>query len=153
MVAGQAGPAQRPLMAEEVFKNVQVLKGRANASRRIEELGLKARQTFWGLVPAHVDDILAPVEESPDIPLLERGIKMRTVYLQSMTVSKLGLEFAAAIHKMGGEVRATPTLPMRLLIIDQEIAIMPIDPEVDNAFERAKERLKRLAIEHGLIGR
>ena len=27
LVHGQAGPEQRPLMAEEVFKNVQVLKG------------------------------------------------------------------------------------------------------------------------------
>jgi DNA-binding CsgD family transcriptional regulator/sugar-specific transcriptional regulator TrmB len=121
------------LLTSRTSGDVEVLKGRANASRRIEELGLKARETVWALVPAHVDDILAPAEESPDVPLLERGIKMRTVYLQSMTLSKLGLEFAAVIHKMGGEVRATPTLPMRLLIIDQEIAIMPMNPELESA--------------------
>lgn len=121
------------LLTARTSGDVEILKGRANASRRIEELGAKARETFWGLVPAHVDDIVAPAEESPDLPLLDRGIKMRTVYLQSMTVSKQGLEFAAFMHKRGNEVRATPTLPMRLLIVDQEIAIMPLNPEVESA--------------------
>jgi DNA-binding CsgD family transcriptional regulator/sugar-specific transcriptional regulator TrmB len=121
------------LLTSRTSGDVEVLKGRANASRRIEELGAKARESFWGLIPAHVDDIVAPAEESPDLPLLERGIKMRTVYLQSMTVSKQGLEFAAFMHKHGNEVRATPTLPMRLLLIDHEIAIMPLDPAVESA--------------------
>ncbi|WP_433165040.1 helix-turn-helix transcriptional regulator [Kribbella sp. CA-247076] len=109
--------------------DVEVLKGRANASRRIEELALKARDTFWGLVPAHIDDTIQQVDRSPDFTLLERGLKMRTVYLQSMTSSKQALDYAATMHRLGGEVRATPTLPMRLLIFDQEIAIMPMDPE------------------------
>ena len=45
-----------------------------------------------------------------------------------MTQSKQALEYAAKMHRLGGEVRATPTLPMRLLIFDQQIAIMPMDP-------------------------
>jgi DNA-binding CsgD family transcriptional regulator/sugar-specific transcriptional regulator TrmB len=117
------------LLTSRSSGDVEVLKGRANASRRIEELGMKARDTFWGLVPAHLDETIQPVEDSPDMPLLERGLKMRTIYLQSMTVSKSGLDYAATLHRLGGEVRATPTLPMRLLIFDQEIAIMAMDPE------------------------
>jgi DNA-binding CsgD family transcriptional regulator/sugar-specific transcriptional regulator TrmB len=108
--------------------DVEVLKGRANASRRIEELALKCRDTFWGFVPAHIDDTIQPAERSPDFDHLERGLKMRTIYLQSMTQSRHALEYAAKMHRLGGEVRATPTLPMRLLIFDQEIAIMPMDP-------------------------
>ncbi|MEU4193125.1 LuxR C-terminal-related transcriptional regulator [Kribbella sp. NPDC026611] len=117
------------LLTARTSGDVEVLRGRANASRRIEELGLKARDTFWGLLPAHVDEAVQPLDRSPDVPLLERGLKMRTVYLQSMTTSKQILEYAAMIHRLGGEVRATPTLPMRLLIFDHEIAIMPMDPD------------------------
>jgi DNA-binding CsgD family transcriptional regulator/sugar-specific transcriptional regulator TrmB len=109
--------------------DVEVLNGRANASRRIEELGQKAKRALWGLVPAHLDDVIHPIDKSPDVPLLERGLKMRTIYLQSITASKQALDYAAAMHQLGGEVRATPTLPMRLLIFDHEIAIMPMDPE------------------------
>jgi DNA-binding CsgD family transcriptional regulator len=108
--------------------DVEVIKGRANASRRIDELALKTRDTFWALVPAHIDDTVRPAEGSPDLPLLERGLKMRAVYLQNMMESKVALEYAETIHRLGGEVRATPTLPMRLLIFDRTIAIMPMDP-------------------------
>jgi DNA-binding CsgD family transcriptional regulator len=117
------------LLGARTSADIEVLKGRANASRRIEELAAKARECFWALIPVHVDESAGPAEESPDIPLLHRGIKMRTVYLQSMTVSKAGLEYAATIHRLGGEVRATPTLPMRLLIIDRELVIMALDPD------------------------
>lgn len=121
------------LLGARTSADIEVLKGRANASRRIEELAAKARESFSALIPAHVDENAGPADKSPDIPLLHRGIKMRTVYLQSMTVSKAGLEYAATIHRLGGEVRATPTLPMRLLIIDGELVIMALDPESHEA--------------------
>ncbi|GAB3938767.1 helix-turn-helix domain-containing protein [Kribbella albertanoniae] len=108
--------------------DVEAIKGRANASRRIDELAQKVQHSFWALTPVHIDDAVRPIEGSPDLPLLERGIKMRAVYLQSMMDSKVASEYAATIHRLGGEVRATPTLPMRLLIFDQEIAVMPMDP-------------------------
>jgi DNA-binding CsgD family transcriptional regulator/sugar-specific transcriptional regulator TrmB len=118
------------LLTSRSSGDVEVVKGRANASRRIEELGLKAQRSFWGMIPAHLDDAMSSTPEtSPDMPLLERGLKLRTIYLQSMTVSKAGIDYAATLHRLGGEVRSTPTLPMRLLIIDQEIAIMAMDPE------------------------
>jgi DNA-binding CsgD family transcriptional regulator/sugar-specific transcriptional regulator TrmB len=121
------------LLTSRSSGDVETLKGRANASRRIEELALKAKDALWGLVPAHFDDSVHQSERSPDFALLERGIKMRTVYLQSMTASKQALDYAATMHRLGGEVRVTPTLPLRLLILDQELAIMPMDPENSSA--------------------
>ncbi|WP_427886300.1 helix-turn-helix transcriptional regulator [Kribbella sp. GL6] len=117
------------LLTSRSSGDVEVLKGRANASRRIEELALKTRETFWGLVPAHFDESMPPSDRSPDTEVLRRGIKMRTVYLQSMTESKQARGYAATIHRLGGEVRVTPTLPMRLLLFDEEVAVMPMDPE------------------------
>jgi DNA-binding CsgD family transcriptional regulator/sugar-specific transcriptional regulator TrmB len=117
------------LLTSRSSGDVEVLKGRANASRRIEELGLNARGSFWGMIPAHIDDTIHPDSVTPDLQLLQRGIKLRTIYLQNMTVSKPGLDYAATLHRHGGEVRATPTLPMRLLIIDHELAVMAMDPE------------------------
>lgn len=117
------------LLTSRTSGDVEVLKGRANAARRIEEIALKTKDTSWGLVPAHFDDNVPKSLRSPDFELLERGIKMRTVYLQSMTTSKPALEYTATMHRLGGEVRVTPTLPMRLLLFDQQIAVMPMDPE------------------------
>jgi sugar-specific transcriptional regulator TrmB/DNA-binding CsgD family transcriptional regulator len=117
------------LLTSRTSGDVEVLKGRANASRRIEELALKAKESFWGLIPAHFDDSLPQADRSPDFDLLERGIKLKTVYLQSMTSSKQALEYATRMHRLGGEVRVTPTLPMRLLVLDHELAIMAMDPD------------------------
>lgn len=117
------------LLTSRTSGDVEVLKGRANASRRIEELALKASDAFWGLIPAHFDDSLPQADRSPDFDLLERGMKLRTIYLQSMTSSKQALDYATKMHRLGGEVRVTPTLPMRLLILDQQLAIIPMDPE------------------------
>lgn len=109
--------------------DVELVKGRANVSRRIDEMAMKARDSFWALIPAHVDETVRPVAGSPDLPLLERGIRLRAIYLLNMMESKIASDYAGTIHRMGGEVRATPTIPMRLLIFDQEIAIMPMDPD------------------------
>ena len=48
------------LLTSRSSGDVEVLKGRANASRRIEELALKTKDAFWGLIPAHFDDSLPP---------------------------------------------------------------------------------------------
>jgi DNA-binding CsgD family transcriptional regulator len=121
------------LLVSRTSADVEVLEGRTRASRRVEELTLKARETCWALIPAHVDDIVSPPEEAPERPMLERGVKMRYVYLQSLTISKAGRELCEWVHRMGGEIRATPTLPLRLILIDSEIAIMPLDPETNEA--------------------
>ncbi|MFI5692145.1 LuxR C-terminal-related transcriptional regulator [Kribbella sp. NPDC051586] len=136
------------LLTSRSTGDVEVLKGRANASRRIEELALKARESFWGLIPAHFDDSLPQAYKSPDFALLERGIRMRTVYLQSMVASKQAQEYAATMHRLGGEVRATPTLPMRLLILDQELAIIPMDPQspTDGAVIHRTQAVVALAV-------
>ncbi|HZX09283.1 helix-turn-helix transcriptional regulator [Kribbella sp.] len=117
------------LLTSRSSGDVEILKGRANASRRIEELALKTKDTSWGLVPAHFDESVPKTLRSPDVELLDRGIRMRTVYLQSMTASKQAMEYAETMHRLGGEIRVTPTLPMRLILFDQEIAIMPMDPD------------------------
>lgn len=121
------------LLTSRTSGDVEVLKGRANASRRIEELALRTRESFWGFVPAHFDESMPASDKSPDTELLRRGIKMRTIYLQSMTESKQALGYAETIHRLGGEVRVTPTLPMRLLLLDEELAIMPMDPDSPTA--------------------
>jgi DNA-binding CsgD family transcriptional regulator len=116
------------LLISRAEDQVEVLEGRTRASRRIEQLGESARESFWSLIPAQMRDNPPPPAESPDRRLLERGIKARFTYLESLAATKAGMEYCEWVHSLGGEVRTTPTLPLRLLIIDSEIAIMPLDP-------------------------
>ncbi|HZO64586.1 MAG: helix-turn-helix transcriptional regulator [Kribbellaceae bacterium] len=116
------------LLISRTEDQVEVLEGRTRASRRIEQLGANARESFWSLIPSQIRDNPPPAEESPDRRLLKRGIKTKFTYLESLAATKAGMEYCEWVHSLGGEVRTTPTLPLRLLVIDNEIAIMPLDP-------------------------
>jgi sugar-specific transcriptional regulator TrmB len=61
--------------------------------------------------------------------LLERGVQMRTVYLDSVHDSPVTCGNASWLAELGGEVRTVASLPTRLLIMDREVAIVPADGE------------------------
>ncbi|MER6207747.1 helix-turn-helix transcriptional regulator [Streptomyces sp. NPDC001073] len=64
-----------------------------------------------------------------DLELLERGVRMRTLYLDSLRNSQPTVAYATWLTSRGGQVRTVPTLPVRLLIVDRETAVIPTDAE------------------------
>ncbi|WAZ19971.1 LuxR C-terminal-related transcriptional regulator [Streptomyces cinnabarinus] len=62
-----------------------------------------------------------------DLELLERGVRMRTVYLDSVRNSPATTTYAKWLTGLGGEVRTAPSLPIRLMILDHRTAIVPTD--------------------------
>ncbi|MEV6971500.1 LuxR family transcriptional regulator [Hamadaea sp. NPDC051192] len=59
---------------------------------------------------------------------LESGVEMRNVYQESFRNDPGTLAHARWMASLGSRSRTVATLPMRLVIIDREIAIVPIDP-------------------------
>ncbi|MFE9201940.1 LuxR C-terminal-related transcriptional regulator [Micromonospora sp. NPDC007230] len=68
---------------------------------------------------------------------LQRGIRIRNVYQDSFRNDPATLAHARWMASLGGQSRTTPTLPMRLVIVDRETALVPIDP--DNSGQGALE--------------
>lgn len=64
--------------------------------------------------------------------LLARGIRMHTIYLDSIRNSAAALEYANWLVGQGAEVRVMPTLPARMIIIDRTTAVVSAD-EVDSS--------------------
>ncbi|MFD8978448.1 LuxR C-terminal-related transcriptional regulator [Streptomyces sp. NPDC059564] len=62
---------------------------------------------------------------------LRRGIRMRTLYLSSITNSPPTVEYARWLEATGASVRTASSLPMRMTIYDRQAAVVPTDP--DNA--------------------
>ncbi|CAM5560774.1 helix-turn-helix transcriptional regulator [Streptomyces atroolivaceus] len=58
--------------------------------------------------------------------LLGRGVRMRTVYLDSVRNSRPTIEHANWLAGMGGEVRTSALLPIRMLIVDRSTALIPV---------------------------
>ncbi|MFH8386847.1 helix-turn-helix domain-containing protein [Kitasatospora sp. NPDC018058] len=64
-----------------------------------------------------------------DRELLERGVRMRTLYLDSVRNSPATVAYAKWLAELGGEVRTVPALPTRLMILDRTTAVLPVDTE------------------------
>ncbi|MEV7328559.1 helix-turn-helix transcriptional regulator [Micromonospora sp. NPDC093244] len=67
--------------------------------------------------------------EAPlDQQALQRGVQIRNVYQDSFRNDPGTLAHARWLAGLGGQSRTTPTLPMRMVIVDRVIALVPIDP-------------------------
>ncbi|MET9296765.1 LuxR C-terminal-related transcriptional regulator [Streptomyces sp. NPDC003077] len=69
-------------------------------------------------------DASRPLDEDA----LRRGVTLRTLYQDSARNDPPTLAYARWLDEHGGEVRTTPVVPLRLLVFDRRIAVVPIDP-------------------------
>ncbi|MGW6979864.1 LuxR C-terminal-related transcriptional regulator [Streptomyces sp. NPDC054932] len=64
-----------------------------------------------------------------DRAALERGNRVRYIYLESLRNDAATLGYAQWLLENGGEVRTFPQLPLRMILYDGRTAIVPVDPE------------------------
>ncbi|WP_405979866.1 LuxR C-terminal-related transcriptional regulator [Streptomyces sp. NBC_00158] len=117
---------------------------------RIRELSAGARSECLTFNPGGAQSP-ASLEASRalDRDTLDRGVRMRTVYLDSVCNDAVTREYAEWLTGLGGEVRTVPTLPLRMLLFDRKTVIVPADP--DNTRKGAVE-LSEPGVVVGLAG-
>ncbi|MGW7384468.1 LuxR C-terminal-related transcriptional regulator [Streptomyces sp. NPDC054794] len=96
---------------------------------RIEHLAHQATEEVATLMPGGPQDperIEAAM--TLDRQVRERGVAMRTVGVDSIRKDPATLSYANWLVDVGAEVRTAPTLPLRMLIYDRRITLIPIDP-------------------------
>ena len=77
--------------------------------------------------PVQRPDTLA-ASKPLDAAVLERGVTMRTVYLNSIRNDPASIAYSDWLSGIGGQIRTAPTVPLRLIIFDRTTAMVPIDP-------------------------
>lgn len=123
----QAGPHGRRAMIEELV-------GVDEVRTRLEVLSARIRTEVLSLIPdgAQAADTL-DASRPLDARLLERGVRMRTVYLDHVRDDPPTVEYAAWLREHGGRVRTAPSLPLRMIVIDRSTAMVPLDPQDSSA--------------------
>ncbi|KOV22866.1 erythropoiesis-stimulating protein [Streptomyces sp. XY431] len=58
--------------------------------------------------------------------LADRGVRMRTVYLDSVRNSPHTVEYVNWLASLGGQVRTVPELPTRMIVVDRATAVIPV---------------------------
>ncbi|MER7845416.1 helix-turn-helix transcriptional regulator [Kitasatospora sp. NPDC096077] len=105
------------------------LLGMATVEARMEELVGGVRDELLTFSPGGAQSAASLQASRPDNEaLLARGVTMRTVYLDSVRKDRATVQHAEWLTGLGCEVRTAPALPLRMLVIDRQVALVPIDP-------------------------
>ncbi|MET9666777.1 helix-turn-helix transcriptional regulator [Streptomyces sp. NPDC006475] len=60
---------------------------------------------------------------------LARGVRMQTVYLDSVRKDHATVDYATWFTAQGGQARTIPSLPMRLILCDRSVAVIPVNQD------------------------
>ncbi|TWD73055.1 sugar-specific transcriptional regulator TrmB [Kribbella amoyensis] len=104
---------------------VDVVRGAKAVAQRFAQLQMAARDEVLGFVKAAVA-VVPPEENTEEDAAVTRGVRYRVV-IERSSFERPGF-FAAAADSLekGEEVRVVPELPIRLLIVDRRIALVPL---------------------------
>ncbi|MFE9795365.1 LuxR C-terminal-related transcriptional regulator [Streptomyces goshikiensis] len=64
-----------------------------------------------------------------DAALLGRGVRMRSLFQDSVRNSQSTVAYATWLSELGGEIRTAPDLPTRMMIFDGTTAVIPVSSE------------------------
>jgi DNA-binding CsgD family transcriptional regulator/predicted ArsR family transcriptional regulator len=121
--------AQYSSRHEHSRDGVRQLIGRDAVRARLEELARENRFECLAFVtggaqPAESIEAVKPVDQLA----LERGVQFRNIYQESFRNDPGTLQHVGWMSSLGGQTRTVPSLPMRMIIVDREAAVLPLDP-------------------------
>lgn len=106
------------------------LLGMDAVQQRLERLAQEARRAVMTFMPGGAQSAVAlEAARRNDERALEHGVAIRTVGLDSIRQDEGTLEYARWITDRGGEFRTVQELPPGMILVDQRLGLLPIDPE------------------------
>ena len=114
---------------EYISDMVERLEGLEAVRRRLEELAQSARRECLSFLPggAQKPDTM-DASKLLDQQALERGVVLRSIYQDSFRNDAPTREYVRWLAGLGGETRTVASLPMLMVVVDREVALVPLDP-------------------------
>jgi len=118
----------KALRSQQGGDGVERLTGVDTVRIRLQELSWQATSEVRAFMPGGA---LSPAALEASRPLdeqnLRRGVQMQTAYLDSVRNDSATVEYATWLASLGGETRTAPALPMRLILCDRSVAVIPLN--------------------------
>ena len=105
---------------------VDVVEGKAGIRRRFEQLQLAANDEVMTFITAPTA-VISAAEHTVEDEAVARGVRYRLLFERAMLDDEPGTydQIAGAVES-GEQIRVTDSLPLKLLIVDHELALVPI---------------------------
>ena len=117
-----------------VDPDVERLEGIVAIRARLRELANSCEWEAAAFMPGGAQSAAAlAASRELDAEAIDRGVRLRTIYLDSVRNDAATLEYAEWLSELGSEVRTVPALPLRMLIVDRKIAVVPVNVEDSQA--------------------
>jgi hypothetical protein len=114
----------------EQLETVIRLDGLEAVRERLTQLADSARFECLSFSPGGPQPADTTGAEAPlNSAALSRGVRIRNVYQDSYRNDPATVTHARAMAALGSQSRTVPTLPMRLVVVDREVALVPTDPQ------------------------
>ncbi|MDT9683729.1 LuxR C-terminal-related transcriptional regulator [Streptomyces sp. TRM76323] len=124
MVEEYADGAHRERHDVEYLVGIDAIQG------RLEELAHRCESECLSFMPGGAQSAASLEASKPlDQDLMDRGVRLLTLYLDSVRNDQATLNYAQWLAERGGEVRTSPTLPIRMVMFDREVVLLPVDPD------------------------
>ncbi|MEU5084670.1 MULTISPECIES: helix-turn-helix transcriptional regulator [Streptomyces] len=122
------------IQRHQQYAGVEQLLGIDAIRGRIEALAHEARSEIMGFAPEGAQTPENMTASKPlDAEIMRRGVLLRTIYLDSITKDSSSMSYAQWLVEQGGEIRSIPVLPLRMIIYDRKVVMLPMDPENSTA--------------------
>ncbi|MEU7074422.1 LuxR C-terminal-related transcriptional regulator [Streptomyces narbonensis] len=108
--------------------SMERLHGIDTVRHRLSQLGESAQRSVMTFAPGggHSEEDLR-ASRNPNQAMLARGVQLRTVYLDSVRNHAPTRAHVEWLNNAGARVRTAPSLPLRMIIVDHETAVLPMD--------------------------
>ncbi|GAA1985141.1 hypothetical protein GCM10009838_54120 [Catenulispora subtropica] len=96
---------------------------------KLEILAKEAQSECLSVMPGGAQSAASLEDSRPlDLAALERGLDVQTLYQDSVRNDAPTYDYARWLTDLGGQVRTAPLLPPRMIIVDRQTVLVPIDP-------------------------
>lgn len=103
--------------------DIETLTGAEPIQSLIEQLMFRATESVWSAIPGRpmapeVLEAARPFDEE----VAQRGVPGRSLYQNSVLADRRNMDYARWLSGLGIEIRSTPVIPTRTIIVDRSLA-------------------------------
>jgi DNA-binding CsgD family transcriptional regulator len=110
------------------YSSTEVLLDGDKVRQRLKDLATQVQSSLLAAHPTMPPPAAMRAGFELDRQMLNRGVEFRSVYPHTARRQHDAVEYMLLLQGLGGQVRTAPVIPARMILMDEEVAIVPIKP-------------------------